>query len=90
VEVAEKSVEVAEIVMSASDQESRVRIIVSTDAETVSVADSLYGDSADKLESPSPWLLIGRSFLTGMPFSPTANGRGRSIFASSRSSRKAG
>ena len=63
--------------MSASDQDSRVRLIVSTDAETTLVADGLYGDSADKPAPPNPWLLIGRRFLGGIPFTPITSDRGR-------------
>jgi hypothetical protein len=63
--------------MSASDQESRVRPIVIADAETVPVADSSYGDSTDKPAPPRQWSLIGRRFLTGLPFTPITSGRGR-------------
>jgi hypothetical protein len=63
--------------MSTSDRDVRVRPIISTDTNTVSVADSPYSGNADKPAPRRPWMHIGRHLLGGIPFTVTPNGRGR-------------
>lgn len=62
-----------EMEMSTSDQEPRIRPIVSGNEEEGAVSDSRPGDRSDESARQHPWLLIGRRFLRGIPFTPTTN-----------------